>query len=152
VADVKVNVDVVALPKDLAEQFARLRIPDCARMLGIEVLSFDRKTNEVVVAAFGRPEFRNPMGAIQGGFLCAMLDDTMALAALFASNFQSVVPTLEMKTSFYAPAEPGTIKGVGRVARLGKTIAFLEGELRSASGEIIAKASATARLAPLPKG
>jgi uncharacterized protein (TIGR00369 family) len=141
----------MALPKDLAEQFARLRIPDCARTLGIEVLSFDRRTSEVVVAALGRDEFRNPMGAIQGGFLCAMLDDTMALAALFASNLQSVVPTLEMKASFFAPAQPGTIKGVGRVAKLGKTIAFLEGELYSPEGEVLAKASATARLAPMPK-
>jgi uncharacterized protein (TIGR00369 family) len=142
----------MTLPDDLAERFAGLHIPDCARTLGIEVLSFDRKTNEVTIAALGRDEFRNPMGAIQGGFLCAMLDDAMALAALFASDFQSVVPTLEMKVSFYARAEPGPIKGLGRVAKLGKTIAFLEGELYSPDGEVLAKASATARLAPLPKG
>ena len=75
----------------------------------------------------------------------------MALSALISSGFESVVPTLEMKVSFYAPAMPGLIKGVGRVAKLGKTIAFLEGELCDPDGEIVAKASATARLAPLPK-
>lgn len=141
----------MTLPPDIAARFAKARIPESARTLGIEVLSFDPKTNEVTVAAQGRNEFRNPMGAIQGGFLCAMLDDAMALAAVFAGNFEFVVPTLEMKVSFYAPAQPGTIKGVGRVAKMGKSIAFLEGELYSAEGIPLAKASATARLAPMPK-
>lgn len=141
----------MALPHDIAARFSKLRMPDCAKTLGIEILSFDAAAREITITAQGREEFRNPMGAIQGGFLCAMLDDAMALSALISSGFESVVPTLEMKVSFYAPAMPGTIKGVGRVAKLGKTIAFLEGELYSPDGEIVAKGSATARLAPLPK-
>jgi uncharacterized protein (TIGR00369 family) len=139
------------LPPEVADRLSRLPMPDCGKTLGIDVQAFDAAKREVVVHALGRCEFRNPMGAIQGGFLCAMLDDTMALAALMASDFQSVVPTLEMKTSFYAPAQPGLIKGVGRVAKLGKTIVFLEGELYAPDGEVLAKASATARLAPMPK-
>jgi uncharacterized protein (TIGR00369 family) len=136
---------------DVAQQVAKLRIPECAKTLGIEIQGFNPETLEVTILAQGRNEFRNPMGAIQGGFLCAMLDDAMALAAVFASDFQSVVPTLEMKVSFYAPAQPGQVRGVGRVAKAGKTIMFLEGELLSAEGELLAKASATARRAPMPK-
>ena len=62
-----------------------------------------------------------------------------------------MMPTLEMKVSFYAPVPAGTLKGVGRVAKMGKTIAFLEGELLSADGDVLAKSSATGRLMPIPK-
>lgn len=138
-------------PAEIAERMSKIRIPDCAKTLGIEVTAFDPERLEVTITAQARNEFRNPMGAIQGGFLCAMLDDAMALAAVFVSNFECVVPTLEMKVSFYAPAHPGLIKGVGRVVKMGKTVAFLEGELHAPSGELIAKSSATARVAPMPK-
>lgn len=135
---------------EIAKQVANLPIPECAKTLGIEIRGYDAARREVTITAQGRNAFRNPMGAVQGGFLCAMLDDAMALAAVFASGFQIVVPTLEMKVTFFSPAQPGTINGIGRVARLGKTIAFLEGELLNEAGEVLAKASATARVAPMP--
>jgi uncharacterized protein (TIGR00369 family) len=141
----------MVLSADVAQQLSKLRIPDCAKTLGVEIQAFDPEAREITIVAQGRDAFRNPMGAIQGGFLCAMLDDAMALAAVFSSGFQSTVPTLEMKVSFYAPAQPGPIKGVGRVAKMGKTIVFLEGELFALDGALLAKASATARNMPIPK-
>jgi len=141
----------MVLSADVAQQFSKLRIPDCAKTLGVEIQAFDPEAREITIVAQGSDAFRNPMGAIQGGFLCAMLDDAMALAAVFSSGFQSTVPTLEMKVSFYAPAQPGPIKGVGRVAKMGKTIVFLEGELFALDGALLAKASATARNMPIPK-
>ena len=140
----------MALPADIAERLARMPQPPCAKTLGLEITAFDAERREAVAIAAGRSEFCNPMGMIQGGFLCAMLDDVMAVAAVFSSGFQSVVPTLEIKVSFYEPARPGPINAVGRVAKMGKTIAFLEGELFAPDGALLAKASATARLAPVP--
>jgi uncharacterized protein (TIGR00369 family) len=55
-----------------------------------------------------------------------------------------------MKTSFFRPAKFGPIKGIGRVVRWGKTIAFTEGELFDAEGRLLAKASGTA--VPTPFG
>jgi len=49
-----------------------------------------------------------------------------------------------MKTSFFRPAGFGALKGVGRVVRWGKTIAFTEGELYDAEGRLVAKATGTA--------
>jgi uncharacterized protein (TIGR00369 family) len=61
-----------------------------------------------------------------------------------------VAPTLEMKTSFMRPAmaDGATLRGVGRVVKWGKTIAFTEGELWGADGKLIAKATGTAMPAP----
>jgi uncharacterized protein (TIGR00369 family) len=48
-----------------------------------------------------------------------------------------------MKTSFFRPAMPGKLRGVGKVVRWGKTIAFTEGELYDAEGRLLAKATGT---------
>ena len=86
----------------------------------------------------------NPMKQIQGGYLCAMLDECMSVACMVASGMTAVAPTLEMKTSFLRPAMPGVLLGVGRVLKWGRTVAFTEGELFDAEGRLVAKATGTA--------
>ena len=86
----------------------------------------------------------NPMKQIQGGYLCAMLDECMSVACMVASGMTAVAPTVEMKTSFFRPAMPGPLRGVGKVVRWGKTIAFTEGELYDGEGRLLAKATGTA--------
>jgi uncharacterized protein (TIGR00369 family) len=84
------------------------------------------------------------MKQIQGGYLCAMLDECMSVACMVASGMTHVAPTAEMKTSFFRPAQPGPIRGIGRVAKWGRTLAFTEGELYDPEGRILAKATGTA--------
>jgi uncharacterized protein (TIGR00369 family) len=86
----------------------------------------------------------NPMKQIQGGYLCAMLDEVMSVACMVASRMTCVAPTVEMKTSFFRPAMPGALRGVGRVVRWGRVIAFTEGELYDSGGRLVAKATGTA--------
>jgi len=86
----------------------------------------------------------NPMKQIQGGYLCAMLDECMSVACMVASGMTHVAPTAEMKTSFFRPARPGPLRGVGRVVRWGRTLAFTEGEIFDAEGRLLAKATGTA--------
>ena len=96
-----------------------------------------------------KPEFTNPAGMIQGGFLCAMLDETMSVAGIVASGMTVFLPTLEMKTSFSARRLPRNCsRCVGRVVKWGRTIAYLEGELYDADGKLLAKASSTAMPQP----
>jgi uncharacterized protein (TIGR00369 family) len=93
-----------------------------------------------------RDDFTNAMGSVQGGFLAAMLDATLgpALAATLPDG--EYAPTLELKASFLRPASPGRITGTGRVVHRGGSIAFLAGELRDHAGEVLATATATARI------
>ncbi len=86
----------------------------------------------------------NPMKQIQGGYLCAMLDEVMSVACMVTSGMTHVAPTAEMKTSFFRPAQPGVLHGVGRVVKWGRTLAFTEGELFDAEGRLLAKATGTA--------
>lgn len=119
--------------------------PTGSQTLGFRMLSVSQEKKEVEVAFDARADLLcNPMGQIQGGYVCAMLDEAMSVAGMVASGMTCVVPTLEMKTSFLKPAMPGPLKGVGRVIRFGRTVAFLEGELYDGEDRLLAKASATA--------
>ncbi|MFV0279268.1 MAG: PaaI family thioesterase [Rhodoblastus sp.] len=60
----------------------------------------------------GAPQFLNPAGTIQGGILAAMLDDTMAPAAMAALGGRQMARTLELKVNFMRPAKIGTIIGL----------------------------------------
>jgi uncharacterized protein (TIGR00369 family) len=124
----------------------RLPAPPATAMLGWALSWVAPERCEIEVFFDAHEGFSNPMGNVQGGFLAAMLDDTMgpALAATLADG--EFAPTLELKVSFLRPAAPGRITGTGRVVHRGGSIAFLAGELRNEAGEVLATASATARV------
>jgi uncharacterized protein (TIGR00369 family) len=131
---------------DILQRFLRTKNqPTGSQTLGFRMVSVSQEKMEVEVAFEAKAEMlANPMKQVQGGYLCAMLDECMSVACMVASKMTAVAPTAEMKTSFYRPAGFGTIKGIGRVARWGRTIAFTEGELYDADGRLLAKATGTA--------
>jgi len=120
-----------------------LPAPPAAQTLGIRFTHVDPESGSIEVELQARAEFTNPAGNIQGGFLAAMLDDTMgpALAATLANG--EFAPTLNLNVSFHRPAKVGVILGKGRVIKRGKDVCYLAGELFQ-EGELIASATATA--------
>ena len=151
--------DVVAdEPEALTDEaiLARFRAsknaPSGSRTLGFELLAARQADREVEVSFTARADLLcNPMGQIQGGYVCAMLDECMSVAGMISSGMTHVVPTLEMKTSFLRPAMPGVLRGVGRVVKWGRTVCFTEGELYDAEGRLLAKASGTAIPTPFAR-
>jgi len=139
-----------ATDEELLARFQRAKNrPTGSQTLGFRMLKVDQANKTVEVAFDARAELlSNPMKQIQGGFLCAMLDECMSVACMVASGMTAVAPTLEMKTSFLRPGMPGELRGVGRVIKWGRTIAFTEGELYDAEGRLLAKATGTAQPAP----
>jgi uncharacterized protein (TIGR00369 family) len=125
--------------------------PPCAELLGWEVVEARPADGWIRIRFEGRPEFVNPAGYIQGGFLAAMLDDTMGPAMFVYSEGRLFTPTIEMHVSFLSPARPGPIYGEGQVVQAGKSIAFLEGKLTDLAGTVLARATATSRLVPSDK-
>jgi uncharacterized protein (TIGR00369 family) len=75
-----------------------------------------------------------------------MLDDTLGPALVCTLTKDQFAPTIALKVNFIRPAQIGTLIGEGRVVERGGTIAFLSGELKSEGGELIATATATARI------
>jgi len=111
--------------------------PPAAALLGWQVHRIDPERGEVEVHFTATEAFTNPMGNIQGGFLAAMLDDTLgpALVATLASDEFPL--TLELKVNYLRPARPGRLRGTGRVVHRGGTVAFLAGDLVDDAGRVL---------------
>jgi uncharacterized protein (TIGR00369 family) len=92
-----------------------------------------------------RAEWANRTGHVHGGMLMGALDFTMSAAARGKETDVAGLTTIEMKTSFVAPASAEVLVEA-RCLRRGRSIAFCEGEARAPSGELLAKASATFKL------
>jgi uncharacterized protein (TIGR00369 family) len=124
--------------------------PPCSVALNLEVISIEQARGKVRLKMIGQPEWCNPRGALQGGFVTAMLDEAMAIAGIVAGEMAFAVPTLELKTTFLRPCAPGPVEAEGRVVRWGKSAAFLEADLFDSEGRLVARASSTVVPVPLP--
>jgi uncharacterized protein (TIGR00369 family) len=78
-----------------------------------------------------------------GGFTAALMDATMGVGALsLVCREMKVVSTIEIKISFFNPVLINTIVSCkSYCVRQGKSILFMEGELRDESNRILAKGS-----------
>jgi uncharacterized protein (TIGR00369 family) len=121
----------------------KLPPPPCAKTLGIEFAAIDGERGIVEVTFEARPDFLNPAGNVQGGFLAAMLDDTMGPALTATLDAGQFAPTVNLNEQFHRPAKVGPLKGVGRVVLRGKEICQLSAELFQ-NDKIVATATATA--------
>ncbi len=130
---------------------SRYPTPPCAQLLGLDILEADAARGWVRIGFVATPEFCNATGAIQGGLLSAMLDDTTGPAVLIATNAELHPTTIDMTVSFLASARPGPLFGEARVLHLGKTIGFIEASLTDAHGATIARATSSVRLRPMQK-
>ena len=123
-----------------------MKPPPCAELLGWRLIDVRPEEGWVRIGFDAKPEFRNFAGAIQGGILSAMLDDTMGPAVFVMTEGRFFPPTLDLHVSFLSPTRPGRLVGEGRVEQMGRSIAFLEGVLFDAAGTPVARATATAKL------
>lgn len=124
--------------------------PPAATLLGWQLVAIDPEAGTIEVAFTASEQFLNPAGAIQGGFLAAMLDDTLGPALVATLGPGLFAPTTDLHVQFLRPARPGRLTGRGRIVRRGREVAFLAGELVDDSGQVVAAAVATAQIRALP--
>jgi uncharacterized protein (TIGR00369 family) len=130
--------------EDLMARMNRF-VPPTAAILGQEILEIDSAAGRVKMKFQPIDACRNPMGNIQGGIMVAMLDDAAAFAAIVKSGKRIGIPTIELKTSFFAPAKAGVpLYAEGRCLRLGKRIAFMEADLFDEAGTLLARLTTSA--------
>ena len=124
--------------------------PSAAVLLGWRLVDVDPDAGTIEVAFNATDQFLNPAGHIQGGFLAAMLDDTLGPALVATLDENQWAPTIDLHVQFLTPATPGELRGRGRIVRRGRDIAFLAGDLVNARGDIVATATATAIIRTAP--
>ena len=124
----------------------RAPAPRAAETLGLEFISADAENQSIELSFAATEAFTNPSGNVLGAFQAAMLYDTVGpalLAMLAPDQFQS---TIGLNVSFLRPVRPGTLRGLGRVVHRDGDLAFLEASLVNSGEEVVATATATARV------
>lgn len=120
--------------------------PPCAELLGWELIAQHPEEGRIEIAFHPTAQMLNPRGTVQGGFVTAMLDDTMGPALVTMTNGKEVPASLDINTTFLKPVMPGRVIGKGRVVGRTKSTAFLEAELFDLEGNLLARATSTARI------
>ena len=120
--------------------------PPAMRTLGGKVVDFDRDGRQATLTFIGEPSMCNPHSGLQGGFICGMLDAAMAYAVICMLGEYAIVASLEIKVSYLEVTDQGELHAIGSVIRSGKTVTFLEAELRDPNGKLLATATSTARV------
>lgn len=92
-----------------------------------------------------RPELMNSWGVAHGGAVMSLLDMTMGMSAKTFDPDAIGAATVELKVNFIAAAS-GRLRAEGRAVRAGRSLIFVEGEVRDAAGSLIAKGTGTFKL------
>jgi uncharacterized protein (TIGR00369 family) len=114
----------------------------------LQLVDADVDSGTIELAFNATEDFTNPSGNVLGAFTAAMLYDTVGpalLATLEPDQFQS---TIDIHVSSLRPVRPGRLIGTGRVVHRVGDLAFLEASLRDSDENVIATATATARVIP----
>jgi len=119
------------------------------KTLGWQLVDVDPDKGWIRVQFEAKPEFVNPAGVIQGGYLSAMLDCTMGPGLLATLEAGSFVTTIELKVNYIRPAQVGKLIAEANVVHRGRSICFSQGQIRDVEGNLIATATATQRIVSL---
>ena len=124
----------------------RAPLPRAAATLGLELIGADVENGTIEVAFAATEDFTTPLGEVLGGFLAAMLYDTVGPALLATLGPGQFISTLDLNARFLGPAFPGRLVGRGRVVHRDGDLAFLEASLTDSDQAVVATATATARV------
>ena len=111
--------------------------------LGFTLEKFEGGQSEIHYAP--QPEHLNSFDVTHGGAVMALLDVVMATAARSVEVSMGVV-TIEMKTSFMRPAKVAAgqaLKATGQLLHRTRSMAFTEGKVFDANGQLCAHATGT---------
>jgi len=108
----------------------------------------DGEAGRAVIEFTCVPAMCHSGGVAQGGFVTGWIDAAMAHACIARYTTDFWIATLELKVSFFKPANPGLVVAEGWIERAGKQTVFTEGRLLDGDGNVLAKASSTIRLVP----
>jgi uncharacterized protein (TIGR00369 family) len=94
----------------------------------------------------------NPLGIVHGGYACTVLDTVAGCATQTTLRQGLGYTSLEIKVNYLRALSTGSgvLTATGRVTKPGNRVAFAEATLADADGRLIATASSTLFVFPLP--
>lgn len=122
---------------------------NASRLLGMQIINADEKEGQIEARFDAKEVFHNHVGNVQGGILVAMLDDLMGYALGITLRQDQFAPTANLNVSFLRPIQCGTITGKGQVLKKEGAVCHLAAKLYSVDGELLASATAKAKVGDL---
>lgn len=120
----------------MSASYFGLKVP-YLELLGVQ--PGERERGRAVVTLDVRPELTNSWEVAHGGVVMALLDVSMPSAARGTIEHAAGAITVDMSVGF-VQAGAGRLSAERPVLRNGGSLVFCEGEVRSAGGELVAKA------------
>lgn len=121
-------------------------LPRAAQTLGFHLVRADVDAGTVEVGFTATDDFTNPFGEVLGGFLGAMLYDTVGPAVLATLGAGRFIVTDEMATSFLHPTRSRAFVGHGRIDERRGDEVQVWAELVDDAGVVVATARARIRV------
>jgi uncharacterized protein (TIGR00369 family) len=117
--------------------------PPLARLIGFQITAI--ADGQVEFALEPREDLENLAGALHGGVAASLLDNALgaAVQSLLPAGARSVTMNLNVSYLRGLSVRSGTIRAKGRVVRLTRSAAFVEGAVTNSQGEVCAQAVAT---------
>jgi uncharacterized protein (TIGR00369 family) len=114
----------------------------------------------ITALAEGRVEFTcavdesvyNPIGVVHGGLVCTVLDTVAGCAVHTTLPAGFGYTSIELKVNYLRAvhAHSGPLTAVGTVVKPGRRVAFAEGEVRDVAGKVVANATSSLLVFPIP--
>lgn len=131
----------------LPEYIAGVRPPSAAWM-GMDVVEYWPDEMRVRVCFSPTKDMCNFGGTVQGGFLAAMMDDSMGSLAFHALGAKMAPASIDLSTHFMAAVPLKRIEVEAKIIRAGKAVVFAEARLYREDGELSAQATSSMKLRP----
>ena len=126
---------------DLDAFLAQMSAPPIHQHLGGQIVEVDQTDSFRVRLQYSpKAEFANPMGHLQGGMLCSILDDAMGLFAIIANEGHPQA-TVSMNIAFLRPCLIAPVDVDVFFVRQGRKFSNIE-SIASQNGKEVGKASA----------
>ena len=120
--------------------------PKFLSILGSKDVNFDENNESITMTFDISDELTHSDGKIvQGGFITAMLDTTMAHLLIFVKKGEYNPLTLNINVAFVASGSPGIFTAKAKIEKLGNSIVFTSGSLHQ-EDVLIATATSTNKL------
>ena len=141
----------MAYPPNLEEEIGRLQEmlgtsavfpPPCFVTMNAEFAAYESRSSLTVTFPVTE-NMLNPVGAMQGGFITAAIDNVMGPLSYLA--MRNPASTLDIHTQFVRAVAPGqSLTVTARVLSMGPSTLVMTAEARNARGKLVATATANA--------
>ena len=123
--------------------------PKFLSILGCQGFEYDEDNESALMKFQVGEELTHSNGTIvQGGFITAMLDTSMAHLLILKGDGLLNALSLSINVTFLAPGSPGAFVASAKIGKLGRSIAFTSAELHQ-NDILVATATATNKLIKL---